>query len=60
MYYEDILSASCPVGTGDSFLKGKAATHEADHSPPAHAEVKNVWIYAFTGPYVLMAYSLSR
>jgi hypothetical protein len=24
---------------------GKAAEHEADHSPPASAEIKKMWIY---------------
>jgi hypothetical protein len=29
--------------------------HEADHSPPANAEVKKMWIYTSTSPYALMA-----
>jgi hypothetical protein len=29
--------------------------HEADHSPPASAQVKNTWIYTSTPPYVFMA-----
>jgi hypothetical protein len=28
---------------------------EADHSPPASAEVKKTWIYTSTHPYVSMA-----
>jgi hypothetical protein len=28
---------------------------EADHSPPASAEVKKMWIYTSTPPYVFMA-----
>jgi hypothetical protein len=28
---------------------------EADHSPPASAEVKNMWIYTATPPYASMA-----
>jgi hypothetical protein len=29
--------------------------HEADHSPPASAEVKKMWNYTFTHPYAFMA-----
>jgi hypothetical protein len=29
--------------------------HEAEHSPPASADVKKMWIYTFTPPYALMA-----
>jgi hypothetical protein len=28
---------------------------EADHSPPTSAEVKKIWIYTSTPPYVFMA-----
>jgi hypothetical protein len=42
--------ASNPVGTG-----GKAAGHEADHSPQTSAVVKNTWIYTSTPPYAFMA-----
>jgi hypothetical protein len=28
---------------------------EADHSPPASAEVKKIWIYTSTPPYAFMA-----
>jgi hypothetical protein len=28
---------------------------EADHSPPASAEVKKMWIYTSTPPYAFMA-----
>jgi hypothetical protein len=31
---------------------------EADHSPPTSAEVKNMWIYAFTPPYIFMVWFL--
>jgi hypothetical protein len=31
---------------------------EADHSPPASAEVKKTWIYTSTPPYVFMAQCL--
>jgi hypothetical protein len=34
--------ASYPVGTGGSFLGGKAARREADHSPPSVAEFNDV------------------
>jgi hypothetical protein len=34
-------SASCSVGTGGCFLEIKRPGHEADHSPPSVAEVKN-------------------
>jgi hypothetical protein len=30
-------------GSGGSFLRIKWLGHEADHSPPFSAEVKNVW-----------------
>jgi hypothetical protein len=33
----------------------KRPWHEADHSPPASAEVRNAWSYASTPPHVLMA-----
>jgi hypothetical protein len=46
---------SYPVGTVGSFLGGKAAGGEADHSPPASAEVKKIWIYTSTSPYVFIA-----
>jgi hypothetical protein len=29
--------------------------HEAGHSPPSSAEVKKVWSYTSTSPYVFMA-----
>jgi len=31
------------MGTGGSFLEGKAVGREADCSPPSSAEVKNAW-----------------
>jgi hypothetical protein len=31
----------------------KQPGREADHSPPASAEVKKIWIYTSTLPYVL-------
>jgi hypothetical protein len=40
--------ASYPVDTGVLSSGVKWPGHEADHSPPFSAEVKNVWSYAFT------------
>jgi hypothetical protein len=33
----------------------KRQGREADHSPPASAEVKKIWIYTSTPPYAFMA-----
>jgi hypothetical protein len=33
----------------------KRQGREADHSPPTSAEVKKLWIYTSTSPYVFMA-----
>jgi hypothetical protein len=33
---------------------------ETDHSPPPSAEVKNVWNYASTPPYVFMKWCLVK
>jgi hypothetical protein len=35
------------------------AKHEADHSPPSNAKVKNAWSLASTPPYVCMTRCLS-
>jgi hypothetical protein len=43
------------MGTGDSFSGVKRQGREADHSPPTNAEVKKMWIYTSTPPYVFMA-----
>jgi hypothetical protein len=32
--------------------------HETDYSPPSSAEVKNVWSYTTTPPYVFMMWYL--
>jgi hypothetical protein len=37
--------ASYPMGTGGSFPGVKRQGREADHSPPARAEVKKTWVY---------------
>jgi hypothetical protein len=46
---------SYKMGTGGSFLGLKRQGREADHSPPTSAEVKKMWIYTSTPPYVFMA-----
>jgi hypothetical protein len=38
-----------------AFTGGKAVGREADHSPPANAEVKKIWIYTSTPPYTFVA-----
>jgi hypothetical protein len=38
----------------ETFHGGKAAGREADHSPPASAGVKKMWIYTATPPYAFM------
>jgi hypothetical protein len=48
--------ASYPMGTGGSFHGGvKRPGIEADHSPPASADVKKTWIYTPTPTYAFMA-----
>jgi hypothetical protein len=49
---------SYPVGTGGSFPGVKRPGREADHSPPASAEVKEMWIYTSIPPYAFMTYCL--
>jgi hypothetical protein len=46
---------SYKMGTGGSFPGVKQQGREADHSPPTSAEVKKIWIYTSTPPYVFMA-----
>jgi hypothetical protein len=43
------------MGTESSFREVKRQGREADHSPPTSAEVKKMWIYTSTPPYVFMA-----
>jgi hypothetical protein len=38
----------------------KRPGHEADHSPPTSAEVKNAWSYISTPLYVFMAWCLVK
>jgi hypothetical protein len=47
----EVRPASYTMGKGGSFLGSKTA----DHSPPTSAEVKKMWIYTSTPPYVFMA-----
>jgi hypothetical protein len=47
-----LLSNGLP---GALFPVSKAARHEADHSPPASAEVKKMWIYTSIPPYTFIA-----
>jgi hypothetical protein len=44
-----------PMGTGGDFPGVKRQGREADHSPPACAEAKKVWICITTPPYASMA-----
>jgi hypothetical protein len=46
---------SYAVGSEDSFPGVKRPGRKADHSPPTNAEVKKMWIYTSTPPYVFMA-----
>jgi hypothetical protein len=46
---------SYTMGAGGSFPGVKRPGREADHSPPTSAEVKKIWIYTPTPPYVFMA-----
>jgi hypothetical protein len=43
------------LGTVGSFPEGKRPVREADHSRPASAEVKKMWIYTSTPTYAFMA-----
>jgi hypothetical protein len=38
--------------TGVFSLEVKLPGREADHSPPTSAEIKKIWIYTPTSPYV--------
>jgi hypothetical protein len=44
-----------PMGTGGSFPAVKLPGPEADHLPPASAEIKKMSIYTSTLPYIFMA-----
>jgi hypothetical protein len=45
---------------GTLSLGVKRPGHEADHSPPSSAEVKNAWSYTSTPQYVFMAWCLVK
>jgi hypothetical protein len=45
---------------GTPFLGVKRPGHEADHSPPSSADVKNAWSYTSTPQYVFMSWYLVK
>jgi hypothetical protein len=45
---------SYAMGTGAHYPGVKWLGREADHSPPASAEIKEMWIYSLTPPYTFM------
>jgi len=45
---------------GSLSLEVKWPGHEADHSPPSSAEIKNVWSYTSIPPYILMTWCLVK
>jgi hypothetical protein len=51
----DVHPNSCPMGSGGPSPGLKRPGREVDHSPPASAEVKEMWIYTSTPPYALKA-----
>jgi hypothetical protein len=51
--------ASSPMSLGCSFLGGEAAGHEADHSPPSSAEVKECVVLYLHSPIRLHGVVLS-
>jgi hypothetical protein len=54
-YIPGVHQTSYKMGTRASFPGVKWQGREADHSPPTSAEVKKMWIYTSTNPYVFMA-----
>jgi hypothetical protein len=50
-----IFHFSYKMGTGGSFPGVKRQGRESDHSPQTSADVKKMWIYTSTPPYVFMA-----
>jgi hypothetical protein len=48
------------MGTGGYFPEVKWLGLEADHSASSSAEVKNVWSYTSTLPYILMVWFLIK
>jgi hypothetical protein len=57
-YGKGVHPTTYPMGTGGSFPGVKRPGREADHSPPASAEVKKMWIYTPTPPHAFMAWCL--
>jgi hypothetical protein len=53
--YKDWLRAWRPRGRGSNPGRVKRPGGEADHSTPASAEVKQMWIYTSTPPYTFTA-----
>jgi len=49
-----------PMGTPSSSWGVKRPGHEANHSPPANAEVKNAWSYTSIPPHVFTAWCLIK
>jgi hypothetical protein len=56
----EVHPTTYPMGTRGSFPWVKRPGREADHWPPASAEVKKMWIYTSTPPYAFMAQCLIR
>jgi hypothetical protein len=50
-----VHATSYKMSTGDSFWGVKRQGHEAGHLPPTSTEVKKMWMYTSTPPYVFMA-----
>jgi hypothetical protein len=50
-----VHTTSYKIGIWGSFPGVKRQGLEAEHSPPTSAEVKKMWIYTCTPPYVFMA-----
>jgi hypothetical protein len=48
------------MGIGGSSPEEKQPRHEADHSPPSSAEVKNAWSYTSTPSILFMAWYLMK
>jgi hypothetical protein len=48
------------VGTGGSLPGVRRQEHEADHSPPSSAEVKNAWSCTYIATYVVMSWCLVK
>jgi hypothetical protein len=53
MYFQILLTNTLSLGV-------KQPGHAIDHSLPSSAEVKNVWSYTFTPPYLFMVWYLVK